>query len=223
MDGNGRWARARNLPRVAGHRKGAESVRKTVTAARERGIECLSLFAFSSQNWSRPSPEVSALMTLLLNYVKSERSTILDNGIRLTAIGDLEKLPRGPHDALLDLIEVSKNNDKMTLCLAISYGGREEIVSAARSIARSVSSGEISAEDVDLDVFERHTWSHEIGPVDLMIRTSGELRISNFLLFGLAYSELYFTEKMWPDFDEEELDRALADYASRQRRFGKVL
>ena len=222
MDGNGRWARSRGLPRMLGHREGAKSVRKIVTACRERGIEALTLFAFSSQNWSRPSPEVEALMTLLAEYVDRERKTIMDNGIRLTAIGDIDKLPQRPREALQRLMDDSSVNDGMTLCLALSYGGREEIVEAARRTARRVSAGELTPGELTDEIFERELWSANIGSVDLMIRTSGELRISNFLLWGLAYAELYFTDLMWPEFDERALDEALRSYATRQRRFGKI-
>ena len=222
MDGNGRWAKARGLPRVAGHQKGAESVRTVVTSCRERGIKVLTLFAFSSQNWSRPSLEVNALMALLGTYIKSERGTILDNGIRLTTIGQTDLLPKNTRKALRELMDVSSNNDGMTLCLSLSYGGREEIVTMTRKIAALAARGEIDPDAVDEQLVEQNLWSKELGPVDLMIRTSGELRISNFLLWSMAYSELYFTDKMWPDFGEAELDDALAAYRVRQRRFGTV-
>jgi len=222
MDGNGRWARSRGLPRMLGHREGAKSVRKIVTACRERGIEVLTLFAFSSQNWSRPSPEVEALMTLLAEYVDRERKTIMDNEIRLTAIGAIDQLPARPREALLGLIRDSSVNSKMNLCLALSYGGREELVEAARRIAARAEAGELKPGEVDAGALESELWSGANGPVDLMIRTSGELRISNFLLWGLAYAELYFTDLMWPEFDERALDEALRSYATRQRRFGKI-
>jgi len=222
MDGNGRWARSRGLPRVIGHREGAKAVRKIVTACRERGVPVLTLFAFSSQNWSRPSPEVEALMTLLGEYVERERKTIMDNEIRLTAIGDIDKLPDRSRRALLGLIEDSSSNAKMTLCLALSYGGREEIVEAGRRLVAAATDGKLTAGEVTAAHFEDALWSREIGPVDLMIRTSGELRISNFLLWGLAYAELYFCDLMWPDFDERALDEALRSYAARQRRFGRI-
>jgi undecaprenyl diphosphate synthase len=222
MDGNGRWAKSRGLPRIAGHHKGAEAVRTTVTAARERGIEILTLFAFSTQNWSRPSPEVSALMALLFNYINSERSTILDNNIRLTTIGQTDLLPSAPRKALEELMEVSSGNDGMTLCLSLSYGGQEEIAAVARSLAQKAVAGEIDPSSIDTELIGKSLWSTDLGPVDLMIRTSGELRISNFLLWSLAYSELYFTDKKWPDFNEACLDEALETYGLRQRRFGKV-
>jgi undecaprenyl diphosphate synthase len=222
MDGNGRWAKARGLPRIAGHQKGAESVRTVVTSCRRRGIKNLTLFAFSSQNWARPSPEIRGLMTLLSTYIKSERSTILDNGIRLTTIGQTHLLPKPTRRALEDLMEVSSANSDMTLCLSLSYGGREEIVAMAQDLAARASRGEIDPVSIDADLVEHTLWSAQLGPVDLMIRTSGELRISNFLLWSLAYSELYFTERLWPDFGEADLDEALNSYNQRQRRFGAV-
>jgi len=222
MDGNGRWAEARGKKRVFGHRKGADSVRTIVTACRERGISVLTLFAFSSQNWARPSFEVDSLMSLLLLYLKSERSKILDNGIRLTAIGDTNLLPPRPRKALKELIEASSENRDMILCLSLSYGGQEEIVSMVRSIAARVARGDLDPNAIDQKAVEKALWSAELGPVDLLIRTSGEIRISNFLLWSLAYSELYFTELMWPEFDEAALDVALLAYGQRQRRFGAI-
>jgi undecaprenyl diphosphate synthase len=222
MDGNGRWAQARGKPRVAGHQQGAKAVRRTVTACRERGIRVLTLFAFSSQNWSRPGPEVQALMALLAQYVRSERRTLLDNGIRLTAIGDIDALPAAPRAALLDLMDETSVQTEMTLCLALSYGGQEEIVAAARALADRAARGELDPAAIDAEDFAAALWSAELGPVDLMIRTSGELRISNFLLWQLAYAELFFTDKMWPEFDEPTLDAALAAYAERDRRYGKI-
>ncbi len=223
MDGNGRWAKSRGFGRLAGHRRGADSVRKVVTSCRERGIKVLTLFAFSSQNWARPSPEVSGLMTLLSTYIKSERASILDNGIRMTTIGEIDLLPNSPRKALQELIDSSASNTDMTLCLSLSYGGREEIVSMARKLSLLAAKGDLDPASIDADMVERSLWSSELGPVDLMIRTSGELRISNFLLWSLAYSELYFTDKMWPDFGEADLDEALAAYRNRQRRFGAVV
>jgi len=222
MDGNGRWARSRGLVRVAGHREGAKAVNRIVTACRKRGISVLTLFAFSSQNWVRPSLEVQALMALLAEYVRSERRTILDNGIRLVAIGDLGSLPVAPRTALEGLIKESSGNTGMTLCLALSYGGREEIAAAAREVASLAARGALDPSTIDVASFSQRLWSAMLGPVDLLIRTSGEIRISNFLLWGLAYAELYFCDTMWPDFDEPDLDRALADFAGRCRRYGDV-
>jgi undecaprenyl diphosphate synthase len=222
MDGNGRWAQARGKPRIFGHRKGADAVRNIVTACRERGIQVLTLFAFSSQNWARPPFEVNSLMSLLFDYIKSEWSTILDNGIRLTTIGDIDLLPKAPREALTELVAESAANTDMTLCLSLSYGGQEEIVSMARNIAERVSKGELDPASIDADVVGSSLWSSELGPVDLLVRTSGEIRVSNFLLWSIAYSELYFTNLMWPDFDEAALDKALQAYGQRQRRFGTV-
>lgn len=222
MDGNGRWARERGLPRVLGHREGAKAVKRTVTSCREIGVQVLTLFAFSSENWLRPAPEVSALMGLLAEYIRLERSTILDNDIRLTAMGNLDALPKAPRRSLAHLAEESAGNSSMTLCLALSYGGREEISAAARSLARAASRGDVDPDSITPELFERALWSSDLGPIDLMIRTSGELRISNFMLWSLAYAELHFTDVFWPDFSDRHLEAALFDYSSRQRRFGKV-
>jgi undecaprenyl diphosphate synthase len=222
MDGNGRWARAHGLPRVAGHREGAKTVDSIVKACRRRGISVLTLFAFSSQNWRRPTLEVQALMALLAEYIRSERRTILDNGIRLTAIGDVAALPEAPRRALDDLISESSSNTGMTLCLALSYGGQEEIAAAARKIAALAASGALDPASIDVDAFGAHLDSAPLGPVDLLIRTSGELRISNFLLWGLSYAELYFCDVLWPDFGERDLEAALSAFAGRSRRFGDV-
>jgi undecaprenyl diphosphate synthase len=222
MDGNGRWARARGMHRAAGHREGAKAVNRIVTACRKRGISVLTLFAFSSQNWVRPTLEVQALMALLAEYVRSERRTILDNGIRLVAIGDLAALPASPRSALEELIAASAGNSDMTLCLALSYGGQEEIAAAAREVAALAAAGALDPAGVDVESFGARLWSGGLGPVDLLIRTSGEIRISNFLLWSLAYAELYFCDTLWPDFQERDLDLALARFAGRNRRFGAV-
>ncbi len=222
MDGNGRWAKSKGLPRIAGHKKGADSVRTIVTACRKKGIKVLSLFAFSSQNWTRPKPEVSALMTLLTNRLISERPTIMDNGIRLTAIGELDLLPSAPKKALFRLMEDSAENTDMVLCLCLSYGGREEIVNVSRRIGQLCASGELDPSMVDEKTIDDLIWSSELGPVDFLIRTSGEQRISNFLLWQLAYSEIHFANRYWPDFDEVALDDSLTEFGNRQRRFGQV-
>lgn len=223
MDGNGRWAKARGLPRIEGHRRGAISVRDIVTACREIGIKVLTLFAFSSQNWCRPALEVNSLMSLLSFYVKNERKTILSNGIRLLTIGETSLLPDPSRSLLNDLVRDSSDNKDMILCLSLSYGGREEIVNMAKNLALKASTGEIDPTKIDMETVNRHMWSFPLGPVDLMIRTSGELRISNFLLWSLAYSELYFTDLAWPDFDKNALVEALKSYESRNRRFGAIL
>jgi undecaprenyl diphosphate synthase len=222
MDGNGRWARSRGLPRVAGHREGAKTVDRVVKACRRRGISVLTLFAFSSQNWIRPPLEVQALMALLAEYIRSERRTIMDNGIRLTAIGDVASLPEAPRRALDDLMAESSSNTGMTLCLALSYGGQEEIVAAAKKLASLAASGALDPASIDVKAFAAHLDSARLGPVDLLIRTSGELRVSNFLLWGISYAELYFCDALWPDFEESDLDDALSAFAGRSRRFGDV-
>ncbi|MBN2343308.1 MAG: isoprenyl transferase [Deltaproteobacteria bacterium] len=222
MDGNGRWARSRGMHRVAGHRQGAKTVDMVVTACRKRGIRFLTLYAFSSQNWSRPSLEIKALMELLAEYVRRERQKIMSNNIRLTAIGEIDQLPESVRAALQQLMTDSKDNTGMTLCLALSYGGQEEIVAAAKQLCARCTSGELSINDIDNDCFSNALWSSALGPVDLMIRTSGELRLSNFLLWSCAYAEFYFSDKMWPEFEEADLETAFSAYASRNRRYGTV-
>jgi len=222
MDGNGRWARSRGLPRVAGHREGAKTVKKIVTHCRKRGIRVLTLYAFSTQNWLRPRTEVDALMRLLAETIRAERSTLLENGVRLTAIGEIHRLPDAVRSALDDLIRDTAHLNDMTLALALSYGGQDEIVSAARQIADGVQKGVLSPEDVDIDSFNNLLWSRDLGPIDFLIRTSGENRVSNFMLWSLAYAEFYFTNTYWPDFDENELEKAFKAFNERDRRFGKV-
>jgi undecaprenyl diphosphate synthase len=220
MDGNGRWAKKRNLPRVEGHRRGADSVRDITRAARELGIQALTLYAFSSQNWERPVEEVRMLMALLRDYLVDERQEILGNDIRLETIGDLERLPdfvRAPLDALKN---DSKNNKSMVLTLALSYGGRESIIEATRRMVERVQRGEIRLQDVNELSFGEALATHGLPPLDLVIRTSGEQRLSNFLLWEVAYAELYFTDTLWPDFRRDELYEAIASYQGRERRFG---
>ena len=222
MDGNGRWAKRRGLPRLAGHREGSKAVSRITRFCRKIGIEALTLYAFSEQNWMRPPEEVEGLMHLLAEHLERERPEILENGIRLTAIGRVHRLPRMVREPLEALIRDSADNTGMTLCLALSYGGREEIVDAARDLVREVVEGRLEPDELDEDVLERFLWTSHLPPVDLIIRTSGELRLSNFLLWHAAYAELYFTEVLWPDFREEHLLRALQAFASRERRFGRV-
>jgi undecaprenyl diphosphate synthase len=220
MDGNGRWAESRGLPRTAGHRRGSHAVRRIVRAARRLGIEALTLFAFSEQNWARPQDEVEALMEMLQEYLVSEREEILTHGIRLRGIGDLDRLPE-PVRRLLDAVtEASRSNRGMVLSLALSYGGREEIAHAARELALAAVRGEIDPRAIDDKMLRTHIPSVAFGDPDLLIRTGGELRISNFLLWGAAYSELHFSPVLWPDFDAEDLYRAVAAYQGRERRFG---
>jgi undecaprenyl diphosphate synthase len=220
MDGNGRWAKRRGLPRIEGHRKGADSVREITRASREIGIQALTLYAFSSQNWDRPLEEVRMLMALLRDYLVDERAEILDNNIRLTSIGNVSRLPDFVREPLDALTADSADNDGMTLCLALSYGGREAIVDAARSLVERVQKGEIRTQDVNELSFADALSTRELPPLDLVIRTSGEQRISNFLLWEVAYAELYFTDTLWPDFKRPELFEALAAYEGRERRFG---
>jgi undecaprenyl diphosphate synthase len=216
MDGNGRWAQRRHLPRIEGHRQGAQSVREVVRAARQLELPALTLYAFSSQNWQRPPDEVKALMELLRDYLIEERPEIMDNGIRLTAIGRLERLPSLVREPLDELVRDSAGNRDMILCLALSYGGREAILDAARAALQAG----IPADRLDEETVSRFLPTSELPPLDLVIRTSGEQRISNFLLWESAYAELYFTETLWPDFHRADLERALEAFEGRERRFG---
>ncbi len=214
MDGNGRWAEARGLPRVAGHREGAEAVRAVTRTARRVGLKCLTLYAFSSENWARPEDEVGALMELLADFLESERPEMMENGIRLEAIGDLGRLPPRVQAKLASVREETARNTGMVLDLALSYGGQQEIVHAAR---RAAAEKGAAFEAADL---ERHLWTAALPPLDLLVRTSGERRISNFLLWQCAYAELLFSEVLWPDFRDRELLLAVQDFQGRQRRFG---
>jgi undecaprenyl diphosphate synthase len=222
MDGNGRWAQRRDLPRIEGHREGAESVRDVVRAARQIGLEALTLYAFSSQNWARPVDEVAALMDLLRDYLVSERTEILENDIRLRAIGDIDRLPPHVLEPLNALMNDSKGNRSMALTLALSYGGRESIAAGARRAAALIASGEMKASDLDADAFGALLPTSELPPLDFVVRTSGEHRISNFLLWEAAYAELHFTDVPWPEFRRQHLYEALQDYSRRERRFGRT-
>ena len=223
MDGNGRWAAQRGEDRSEGHRAGSQAVRRIVRVARRVGLEALTLYAFSFQNWARPAAEVAGLMALLHDYLIEERSEILDNGIRLAAIGDLDQLPTEVRAVLDQLCAESAHNDRMTLTLALSYGGQEEIALAVRAIAAEVVAGTIDPEAIDVGTVRRHIPSLQVGDPDLIIRTGGERRLSNFLLFGSAYAELYFSDRYWPDFTAEDLFSAIASYQRRERRYGLVL
>jgi len=220
MDGNGRWAVERGLPRVEGHRAGADAVHRTVKACRELGLSHLTLYAFSEQNWRRPDTEVQALMQLLLEYVRRERAEILDNDIRLNAIGQIDRLPAFVRGPLRELMERSAGNRGMVLTLALSYGGREELVAATRRVAERVARGELAPDDIDEAALAGHLDTHDLPDPDLLIRTSGEERISNFLLWQLAYTELHFTPVAWPEFDRTHLLEALDRFGARERRFG---
>jgi len=223
MDGNGRWAQAQGLPRIKGHEEGAESVREIVRTCRELGVEALTLYSFSTENWNRPEDEVAALMRLLKNYLKSERREILDNGIRLRGIGQLHRLPLFVRKPLQALMRESDRDDvRMTLNLALSYGGRAELVEANREIARKVAAGVLQLSEIDEDCVSRHLFTAGLPDPDLLIRTSGEVRISNFMLWQLAYAEIYVTDVAWPDFRKPQLLEAFATYGNRERRFGKT-
>lgn len=220
MDGNGRWAKRRGFPRIMGHRQGVKAVRSTVRLCRELNIPVLTLYAFSQENWGRPKAEVSALMDLLYDYLKSELDEMLGNHIALRAVGQIERLPERVRTCLLDTIERTSSNTAMILNLALSYGGRAEIVGAVRRLAHKCLSGILNPEDIDEVMFASNLDTAGLPDPDLLIRTSGENRISNFLLFQTAYSEFYITPALWPDFDEEELLKALFEYQKRERRFG---
>ncbi len=220
MDGNGRWAEQRLLDRVAGHRQGAESVRTVVRACREIGIAYLTLFAFSAENWSRPQPEVEAIMTLLKDYLVTELREMLDNNIRLLAIGDLSRLPKEVVSALNETMKLTAAATGMTLTLALSYGGRDDIIQAIRRITANSRDGNLTPEDIDEGLFSKYLWTASLPDPDLLIRTSGEVRISNFFLWQLAYTEIYVTPNLWPDFKKEDLIQALLSYQDRERRFG---
>jgi len=222
MDGNGRWAQQRGKPRSAGHERGADAVREVMRAARRLGIRSLTLYAFSEQNWERPQNEVDALVDLLAEHLVSERDELIDNDIRLAAIGRLHKLPARARTRLRALMNDTASLDGMTLTLALSYGGREEVADAARSIAHAAVEGRIDPGAVDEAMVTEHLPSMRTGPVDLLIRTGGEQRISNFLLWGAAYAELCFTDELWPEFSANSLYCALSWYQTRDRRFGLV-
>lgn len=220
MDGNGRWARQRGLPRIAGHQQGVDAVTEVVDACARKGVRYLSLFAFSSENWGRPRQEIDALMLLLLDYLASQRQKMLDNGIRLRVIGDLSRMTQGVQQALAETVRTTAVGQGLTLVLALSYGGRDEILRAVRRILVQVQGGDLDPDALNAETFAACLDLADMPPADLMIRTSGEMRISNFLLWQAAYTELYFTDVLWPDFNLEELNRAFADYYQRRRRFG---
>jgi undecaprenyl diphosphate synthase len=222
MDGNGRWAKLRGEPRPEGHRAGAVAVRKVVREARALGIRALTLFAFSEQNWQRPDAEVHALMGLLLEFLTDERDELIENQVGLRAIGRIERLPAHVKERLDALSRETAQGAEMTLSLALSYGGREELVDTFRELAREVAEGRLDPSAIDEALLDARVPSVQVGHVDLLIRTGSEQRISNFLLWGAAYAELYFSPKLWPDFDERDLRAALDHYKTRERRFGRV-
>ena len=222
MDGNGRWARERGKTRITGHRRGAESVRVVTTACARKGIGQLTLYAFSTENWKRPRSEVNALMRLLRRYLAAERGTILDNNIRFTTIGRTHELPEAVQEELREVKRLSSDNSGMVLCLALSYGSRREITDAARKLAIDVKAGKLDPDTITEDSFAGYLDTAGMPDPDLVIRTAGEMRLSNFLLWQASYAELYVTQAYWPDFREEELDKALDAFATRKRKFGAV-
>jgi undecaprenyl diphosphate synthase len=222
MDGNGRWAKTHGKPRIFGHRNGIQAVRDISEATAEIGVKFLTLYAFSTENWNRPQLEVDALMSLLISTVRNELKTLNKNSIRLNAIGDLSKLPPKTYKTLMEGIEDTKDNDRMILTLALNYSARWEITEAVKRIAEDVKHGKIEISDINDALVQGKLTTHDMPDPALMIRTSGEQRISNYLLWQLAYAELYFTDTFWPDFNKEELYKAIVDYQSRERRFGRI-
>ena len=222
MDGNGRWAKKRLLSRIKGHERGSETVRAIVRACRKTGISYLTLYAFSTENWQRPRSEIAALMTLLKKFLESEQKEMLDNNIRLYAIGQIERLPKNVRQVLYKAITLTKKNDGMILNLALSYGGRAEIVKMVKEIAIKAKDGIIGPDAITPEIISEHLYTREIPDPDLLIRTSGEMRISNFLLWQIAYTEIYVTDTLWPDFGKDEFVQILKDYQQRERRYGKV-
>jgi undecaprenyl diphosphate synthase len=220
MDGNGRWAKARGLPRSAGHRAGAEAARKTLRAAGEAGVECLTLYAFSSENWRRPAAEISDLTALLKFYIQKELDVLHREGIRLKILGDHNAFESDVARMVDRALEKTADNDRMTLAIALNYGARTELARAARKMAESVRDGGLELEQIDEDLIDSSLDTAGLPPLDLLIRTSGEQRLSNFLLWQAAYSELLFVDTLWPDFDGDSMRSALADYARRERRYG---
>jgi undecaprenyl diphosphate synthase len=222
MDGNGRWAKQKGMLRAFGHENGTKSVRKTVESCAKLGIKNLTLYAFSTENWNRPKIEVDTLMKLLVSSLKKEIKTLQTNNIKLNAIGNLTNLPDSVQKELQEVIEKTSENTRMTLTLALSYGAREEIIQAVKKITNKVKNNIISEESIDESIINQHLYTHNLPDVDLVIRTSGEHRISNFLLWQIAYAEFYFTEVLWPDFTEKDLYEAIISYQKRERRFGKT-
>ena len=222
MDGNGRWAQQKGFARITGHEKGAEAVRASVAGCCELGVEYLTLYAFSTENWKRPKSEIMALMSLLERFLKNELNELNRQGVRLQAIGRLNDLPETTRAALLHAIDATAQNRRLTLILALSYSSRVEMVDAVQAIARKVAAGELSPEQIDAECISHHLYTKDYPDPDLLIRSSGEMRLSNFLLWQLSYTELYVTRTLWPDFRKEDLFAAVREYTTRQRRFGAV-
>jgi len=222
MDGNGRWAKSQGFKRIFGHKRGTRAVRETVETCAELGIKNLTLYAFSTENWGRPKLEVKTLMELLISSLKKELPTMMDNNIKMTAIGRIEELPASVQKELNEVIKKTENNNRMNLILALSYGAREELVTATKKIAGLVQDGKLEIEAINEGIIQENLYTANIPDVDLVIRTSGEKRISNFLLWQIAFAELYFTKILWPDFRKDDLYEALINYQNRERRFGKI-
>ena len=222
MDGNGRWARQRGLPRTAGHEAGATSVREIVRACGQLGVEVLTLYSFSTENWARPVDEVSALMGLLEHYLRTEEGELMDQQVRLSAIGQVDRLPPIVRALLRDVTRATARNTGLQLVIAVSYGSRAELTDAVRAIAREARDGAVDPDAIDEATISRHLYTAELPDPDLLVRTSGEMRLSNFLLWQVAYSELYVTDVLWPDFRKPHLEVAFEEYRQRQRRYGKV-
>lgn len=222
MDGNGRWAKQQGKRRVFGHENGVKTVRKTVENCAQIGLNYLTLYTFSTENWNRPKIEVDTLMKLLVSSLKKELKTFMEYDIRLNTIGDIESLPKKAHKELNEVMKKTESNSKMTLTLALSYGARQEIQNAVKQIASKVKNNIISIENIDETIINTHLYTHDLPDVDLLVRTSGEHRISNFLLWQIAYAELYFVDVYWPDFSSEHLAAAIKSYQNRERRFGKT-
>jgi undecaprenyl diphosphate synthase len=222
MDGNGRWAKKQGMARTFGHENGAKSVRQVIESCAELGVENLTLYAFSTENWNRPKLEVQTLMRLLISSLKKEINTLHNNNIKLCTIGNLSSLPTKVHKELVEVMEKTKLNTRMTLTIALSYGSREELINTIKEISLKVKNNIISLEKIDESIINEHLYTQNLPDVDLLIRTSGEQRISNFLLWQIAYAELYFTNTLWPDFTKEDLYHAIIEYQKRERRFGKT-
>ena len=220
MDGNGRWAKKRHLPKLFGHARGAKSVDEITEASRRLGIKALTLYTFSSENWKRPRAEINGLMDLLYKHLETKFEKLQKNSVKLNAIGRLDRLPEKVRERLFDVMEKTSANDGMVLTLALSYGGRQEIVEAAKSIAEEVKEGRLSARDITEESFGKSLYTRDLPEVDLLIRTSGEMRISNFMLWQISYAELYVTKKLWPDFGKKDLEKAIMEYQKRERRYG---
>lgn len=222
MDGNGRWAKKKGNRRIFGHKSGVKAVKETVEAAGEIGIKYLTLYAFSTENWNRPKVEVDALMSLFISAVKNETENLIKNNVRMKAIGNLETLPNSVLENLNEIIDKTKDNTGLTLILALSYSSRQEITNAVTKITKKITSGEISIENINEEIISDHLYTNEFPDPELLIRTSGEFRISNFLLWQISYSELYFTDTLWPDFSKEDFFNAVYNFQQRERRFGKT-